>query len=331
MPFHIGDVRPNSGFVHVFDEFSLNAVFRELDTADDFISYLARREQFLRARSPEVLAAGEEQLLAVYLTNLNSDEEHDFVIPVEDGDDPPTHVSFDESFWPHMLRNPQYRAKKAADERSRAWDRLIEHFIELGEFAPGGESDFEMGLRLIASESRLRRRQLADALLGILQKTAKDARGVRVVYSMDFPDRGYVFLLLPVLPGQDYSEYREGRRLLLEAYCTVAKLRCPEATFIVGFATEPRGANGSSEDLLAIDVSEWGEEQEAHARQLQVDAELLLDSNVETGGGRTLEFPDVPSEEIESPILPKSVKNPSTRKKARRKMQKKSRQRNRRK
>lgn len=329
-PFHIGDIRPARGFIHVFDEFCLNAVFRELDTADDFIAYLSRREAFLRAGAPEVMAAGEEQLLAIYLTNLDDDGEHNFVLPSNPGDDPPTHVAIDETFWPEMLGNPQYIRKKQEDEKSRAWDRLIEHFIGLGDRNLGEDGDFEAALRLVASEPRLRRRQLADALLGILDKTPSDQRGVRVVYSHDFPDRGYVFLLLPALPSQEYSDYRSDRRMMLEAYCTVAKLRCPHASVIIGFASEPKGSVGSSEDLLAIDVSEWDSEREAHARQLQVDAGLLLDQNVQTGGGRTEEYPDVPRPRQHLPSLPASPDRTKLKKKKRRKQQKMSRNKNRR-
>jgi hypothetical protein len=331
LPFHVGDIRPKHGFVHVFDEFSLDAVFHELDTADDFIRYLNRREIFLRAESPEIIAAGEEQLLALYLTSVDEEGEHNFVLPSHPDEAPPDHVSIDESFWPSMLQNPQYLRKKDEDDKSRAWDRLIEHFIELGDRDLGEDGDFEEALRLVASEPRLRRRQIADALLGILNKTPPDNLGVRVVYSHDFPDRGYVFLLLPVLPNQSYPDYRHNRRMLLEAYCTVAKLRCPDAKFIIGFAAEPKGSNGSSEDLLAIDVSEWGSERDAHARQLQSDAGLLLDDNVRTGGGRTVEYPGVP-DDIGQPRKGSAMPaRPKLKKNNKRKMQKMSRKKNRRK
>ena len=45
-PFNIGHVAPDKGFLHVFEDFTLDAVFEELDTVDDFIAYLTKREAF---------------------------------------------------------------------------------------------------------------------------------------------------------------------------------------------------------------------------------------------------------------------------------------------
>ena len=86
-PFSIGHVNPTKGFVHVFEDFTLDAVLRELDTITDFVAYLSKREEFLSRERPVVWATGEEQLLSIYLTHLNSDGEHDFVLPVKDEED----------------------------------------------------------------------------------------------------------------------------------------------------------------------------------------------------------------------------------------------------
>jgi len=39
-PFMIGNVLPESGYVHVFDEFTLDVVMNEFDTISDFVAYL---------------------------------------------------------------------------------------------------------------------------------------------------------------------------------------------------------------------------------------------------------------------------------------------------
>jgi hypothetical protein len=65
-------------FVHVLDEVSLPLVLGELDTATDFIDYLAKKEAAFT--SGQVMASyGEEETLAVFLTSvllrLRADEE----------------------------------------------------------------------------------------------------------------------------------------------------------------------------------------------------------------------------------------------------------------
>jgi hypothetical protein len=322
-PFHVGDVRPDGRLIHVFDEFALNAVFNELDTAQDFMQYLSKRERFLRAESQAILAAGEEQLLAAYLSSVDQDGEHNFVLPLQGEDLKPIHIYYDETFWPRLLQSHEYRQKKIEDSKSMAWDRLIEHFIKLGDYPHGCSTDFEWGLRLIASEPRLRRRQLAEALHGIYKKTPPGRRGVRIFYSPDFPDLVYIFLLLPALPSQDSASYREYRKTMLEVYCMVVKLRCSKAKVVIGLATEPRDSEYSSEDLLAIDVSDWSDKQYAHAMQLQEKTGILSDSNLETFEGRAFEYPIGPSKEWSAKGFSARPTSPRERRSRRREMQKK--------
>ncbi len=101
----------------------------------------------------------------------------------------PNYIYFGETHWPCMLQRSGYKLKKIEDEKSRAWDRFIEHFIKLGEYPQGSSSDFEWGLRAIASEPRLRRRQLSEALNRVYNKTAPSHRRARILYLPDFPGR----------------------------------------------------------------------------------------------------------------------------------------------
>lgn len=331
-PFHIGTVNSEKGFVHVFEDFTLDAVFAELDTIADFISYLTKREKFLTKGKPIILAAGEEQLLSIYLTHINSNSEHDFVLPDADGEEP-DFVSLDESFWDSMVQNPQYIAKKQADRISYAWDRLIEHFIKYGGiYDETGHrnqtpTDLEWGLRFMASEPRIRRRQLAYALVNLLENTPQGKRATRVVYSNDFPDRVYVFLILPQLDSETYKEYRQNRNAMLMAYCKVAKLRCHAASYIIGLATENYGAKDASEDLAVLDVREWTDEMQEEAEYIRKEAALLLDENVSVTEGRDQEYPDLESPHVGNKHTGVKKVKGSTRKR----MQRISRKRNRKK
>lgn len=294
-PFHIGRVLGDH-FIHVLDEFALEVLLRELDTVTDFVRYLERREEFLGCEKPSINASGEEQITAIYLTHLNANNRHDFVLPEAEGD-PPDVVYIGEGLWEDFARNPQYLAKKAADRVSYAWDHLIEHFIKHADPATMKES--EPALRLLASESRFARRALSEQLIGSLQKEIPPGqRFARCGGSADDPERCYVFLVLPLPPFEaTYEQYREARRNLLAAYCEVAKLILPHVRTVIGIASEPAGTNGSSEDLLAVDVGEnsWSDEREQEAREAQEELGLFLESRRVMYKSSAVEFPDVPA------------------------------------
>jgi hypothetical protein len=77
-PFTIGQIDVSKGYVHVFDDTTLDIVMKTLDTISDFTDYLAKKELFLTG-DKVVLANGEEEILAFYW-GLNRAGEHDFVV-----------------------------------------------------------------------------------------------------------------------------------------------------------------------------------------------------------------------------------------------------------
>jgi hypothetical protein len=121
-PFTVGQVSSSKGFVHVFDDTTLAIVMAQLDTITDFTAYLTKKERFLTS-GRSISAAGEEELLAVYLTNMNGEGEHDFVV-----DPKYNFVSFGEGFWKDFINSRQHRAQVASNEISYSWDALIEKF-----------------------------------------------------------------------------------------------------------------------------------------------------------------------------------------------------------
>ena len=46
LPFAVGQVNPDKGYVHVFDDVTLGIVMQTLDTVSDFVTYLAKKERF---------------------------------------------------------------------------------------------------------------------------------------------------------------------------------------------------------------------------------------------------------------------------------------------
>lgn len=55
-----------SGFIHVFDDPTLQVPLRELDTISDFVEYVAAREELLTSGLSGILIGSEKGLLAAY-------------------------------------------------------------------------------------------------------------------------------------------------------------------------------------------------------------------------------------------------------------------------
>ncbi|MDO8290163.1 MAG: SEC-C metal-binding domain-containing protein [Parvibaculum sp.] len=272
IPFTIGNVDPDRGYIHVFDEFTLPLVLKELDTIRDFTSYLQAKEHLIKSRKL-VSAAGEEELVAHYITKMNDiTGEHDFIFP-----ETTTEVHFEEEAWSSVTRNPQYVHKKQADRISKLWDSLIESFAKNlagGTLEPGSDaevSDVERGLRILAAEGRIERRALSKAFGDVLERADRDGRAARFVVSKQREDVAYAFVSLQKPIDRAYKEYRDFRIQLINAYCHVAKLKLPEAKYIVGIATESLMSDGRSEDLAYLDVSNWTSDHQEYAEKLVHD------------------------------------------------------------
>ncbi len=292
-PFTIGQIDPGRGFIHVFDDTTLDIVMQTLDTITDFVAYLTKKEQFLTGPRA-IFAAGEEELLAAYLAKLNEQGQHDFVFP-----EYLSAIALEEGHWDNFVRSPERTAQIDADRISYAWDALIEVFAKhlLGgtqffSTHPGNISEQEKAFRVLARERRTRRRLLATALRGLMEKTPSTHMGVRVLAALRAGDPYYVFLLVPRWKGIPEEGYREGRHKLLSAYCQVAKLQYPDAQLIIGFATETgyRDDDSRSEDLVYLDASEWTPELDEEARALQRDLGLL--TKTQQFSGNVKEYPD---------------------------------------
>ncbi len=276
-PFTVGQVDPAKGYVHMFDDTSLEIIMSTLDTVTDFVSYLTKKERFMTS-GKAIFVTGEEELLAFYLKEINSDGEHDFIVPADvDG------LGIEEGIWEEYLSSPERRSQVQANSVSYLWDELIEQFnkhilhgTQYYTSHPGIESS-EQNMRLLAREPRTRRRMLAQILLNMLETTSTTQRRTQVVLPSRPGDPHYVFLLLPHLPSISDVDYREGRRYFLEACCLITKLMYPEALDIVGIATEasPVLTERRSEDAMYFDARKWTEEMQKEARSLQQDTGLL--------------------------------------------------------
>lgn len=294
-PFTIGQIDPAKGYVHVFDDTTLQVVMRTLDTITDFIGYLDKKERLILS-DKLAAAAGDDDLLAFYLKKVGADGEHDFVIAPRFKS-----IVVDEGFWKTFQTRPERLAQIEANEISYAWDALIENFshhIFAGTshyLSHPGLDQQERLFRLMAREPRTRRRLLARFLLEFIKKTPSSARATRLVLPSKPGDPHYLFLLLPEMIEESYEKYRELRRALLANYCAITKLDCPEAERIIGIATESGRGPAGSEDFLLYDAANWTEQE--HEQALETRAEMIelgLLGERKRLEGVEKEFPDVP-------------------------------------
>jgi hypothetical protein len=275
-PFMVGQIDPAKGYVHVFDDTTLDIVMGTLDTISDFTAYLTKKEQFLTGKI-NVVAAGEEELLAIYLRKLNAAGEHDFVIKGNYDA-----LSFDEGFWEAFQRSPERKAQLESNRISYSWDRLIEkfafHAMTGTQYFSCGQPlrEQEVAFRFLAREPRTRRRMLAASLHEVLEQSIQAPTwSARVMQPSDPGFPHYVFLFVKRKPGLTDEEYRNIRMNLLSDYCYVTKLKFPHATDIVGIASEAGLTSDRSEDLLYFDASRWSPEIEARAKEIQDRSGLL--------------------------------------------------------
>lgn len=300
-PFQIGDVSPGRGFIHVLDELTLNVLMKELDTISDFVGYLERKEAFLLQSDHLVVAPGEEELVAIYLKGINKKSEHVFPAIPEDR----RNVLIEEGGWEGLVRCREYQNKKKADQISYFWDSLIEGFVTHGRNhagasladSPDAVADFEPALRVMAAESRLRRRHFATQLLEVLNTDVKPGQRLTRLGSVEeFPDTAYLFLVMPQPTFMsDYDAYFRVRTQFLLACCKVAMLYRPNARRIVGIATEPRAPDGRSSVLILLVAGDrgWTQEQLAEARQLQTTHHILANETTTSVSIKEREYPDV--------------------------------------
>ena len=289
-PFTIGRVSPDRGFIHVFDDTTLNVVMRQLDTITDFVEYLTKKEALMMG-AIRIFAAGEEELLARYLARLNDKMEHDFMIP-KDSDA----IWIDQGFWLKFLRSPEHRAQVEANEISYAWDSLIDkfahHAITGTQYIPGGPlREQERGLRIMARENRTRRRMLSAAIHGVIGRSINSgsAFDARVIFPSRDGDPYYVFVCAKRYATFTEPDYREARQKLLMNYCYTVRLKWPDAQTVVGIATESGLKENRSEDMICFEASKWTAEDDAYARELQEHFPLLKDMRMTRGV--TQEYP----------------------------------------
>ena len=252
VPIHFGDF--GKGFVHVFDEKSLQVIMTELDTIQDFIEYLSAKEALYNSHRATVLTGGEEDLMAFYLhKGRQFPDEHDLLVV---GDD----------LWEGFSKKNEYKAKKAADENSYVWDRLIEGLskdIMSGSLEFGPDlNESEAAVRVMARENRFSRRMLGKSFTEFYELARQ--KKVRSRMAMSLSDVTYVLLAL------QHGEDRKYRAAELSGRCFVARGLHPDRKTVIGLATERyEEGKGYSFDIVYLYKEIWTEEDQKQMRYAQ--------------------------------------------------------------
>ena len=299
-PFVIGDIDPDGSFVHVFNEAALDIVMAELDTISDFAGYLSKKAAFVRS-GDLVEAHGEENLLAYYAIRINDEDEHDFV--VDAGSVP---ICIDHQQYERFVRDPQYQARKFADEISYLWDKLIERFTNhlldgTSVIFDGHDFDLrkhELGVRQMALVPRFFRRLLSDAIAAALERGKHAEKFVRVIMSpsgAEASETAFFILTVKYLDWMDakggYNGYREVRSALAMICACGLLERHSHLRCVVGISCEPPDqGRESSEDLVYAEQHAWTDQEREKIRNDCKTVEVLQNLNEYPIRGQ--EFPE---------------------------------------
>lgn len=261
LPFNVGQINPDKGYIHILNETSLEILMNELDTLTDFIDYLQSKEKLIL--SNKLFAAyGEEEILVTYLDNEHSLEFSEENILIQEG------------IWSKHKISERYFLKKKENEVSYFWDSIIEHFTkEMLNNNLVGQSEenpleIEIALRFMASESRLQRRILSKSFIDRL-KIYKDGLFVRRYQKTEEDDtKAYVFLVFNKPNDILYDEYIKLREYMLYEYMMAVKSKEKYLKNIIGLARESFDISNSTYSLLYLNCSDWSKEQQSEAEEL---------------------------------------------------------------
>jgi hypothetical protein len=299
-PFRFGWVLPNKRLVHVFDEMTLDIVLNELDTVSDFVSYLTKKEERFTTPGADFVIPGEEELIAFYLKNFDfSREEHYFPQVPQDA-----LVVLREGDWNELIKSPQYRSRREANEISYLWDTLIEfqnsHILTgsatalLGEPSP---AKYEQIMRLMAEENRLSRRVLGESIHLANSISESGKRFTRTILSASRKGRAYIIMSVSKPEECTEEQYLEIRRgdMLLHAYG--CKLKFEKIKEIIGITFAPGQVILNSIDYFLMNFGEgpFDTEFAEEIKQRLSQAEMWSPIATKMSASRPVPFPNKPT------------------------------------
>ena len=238
-------------------------ILAELDTISDFVEYLSAKEKLYFSGTRTTHIGGEEDLLAVFLSNNH-------MIPFECDA-----LIVDHSQWKDFTDEPWYQAKKRADACSYIWDTLIEglskDIIRDKVTADGHLPDIEMAIRAMARENRHNRRFLGQKFSEFIENPEQSKVRARMVPS--YSGVTYIFLIVPMDLDRDL------RQASLANRCYIARGLNPANRRVVGIGMdETRMEAGSTSDIVYLDKEKWTAADRSRLEAMQKDLGYFLNS-----------------------------------------------------
>jgi hypothetical protein len=282
--------------VHLLDSHNLELILGELDTVYDFQRYLAVKESAI-SRYQRLAYCGEEDLVAHYFLNFDPESKSYMIGPKEGGYD---FVMIGEGEWRDFVNSDAYRRRKADNQISYAWDRLIQrtgHNALTGTLS--GNSDVFRGKSAIhemAKEPRLSRRALSEIVATSIKDFPDNAKGIMRKLSFMpsyYPGTAYVFLqLFHENPGDYETEYRPIRRSMLEFACGAAKLKFSYLNKVIGIAIDaPKYSRMNSEDFIVLNCENWSKEDQDYYEKANKELGFFQTSALREHRKHVTEFP----------------------------------------
>lgn len=292
---------PRDEIVHVFDTYTVQIIFRELDTVYDLSAYLSAKETAIR-RFDMLSYVGEEDLLAYYYLNFDETARR-HVINVEDPVCNLLHVG--EGLWQSFVKSSAYRRKKQADRVSYMWDRLLQvtsqNALDGKLTSNGGVFEGKSAIHEMAKEPRFSRRAFAEAMRMAITNfpdtTQVMARNLSFMPSF-FESTGYVFLQVRFLHHPSYEgEARKTRSYMLEIACAAAKNRMPHLTKVVGIAIDAPKFAGvhNSEDFVLLNCEDWPDDVRDFYEEQNRELRFFKTDSLKEQRRKVQNFPDPPA------------------------------------
>jgi hypothetical protein len=297
--FNVGKIIPGKGYLHVFDDSSLDIVMNELDTISDFVEYLRKKEKFIRLNKLGN-AASEEDLMAYYLREQDFKGAREFFF--KPFINQPTMICADEGLWNEFKNHPQFIERKKADKVSYFWDSLIEMFNEYyfkGELNFENEmsrSQYEETIRQFAKQNRISRRYFSIAFTEFMRSFPninENFRAFRVAPSPFFTNEAFAILLLSKPKEITNNEYKAVRKDMLVTHVNSALVNYPYIEKMMAIATEPPHSGDYSHDMLYIERKELSESDMQEAKKIQSETGFFLPENITFSHGEVVEYPEV--------------------------------------
>ena len=244
-----------------------------------------------------MLGVTSEDVIAHYFLNFDKTKNRHMI---------GTHDAFDavhigEGEWFAFERSEPYARRRAANQTSYFWDRLLQITSNnaLNDVLGGNSQPFhgKSALHFMAMEPRFSRRGLSDFMLQSIRKFPEtDEPLVRNVSLMPSFYEGTVYVFLQLKASDDLRNsegYREVRSGMLEIACGAAKLRMPAIKRVIGIATDaPKFAGKTnSEDLLLMEFDDCNAERRAYYEDANEELRFFRTPQMQATKRTISEFP----------------------------------------